>query len=136
MILRLRLDDPRLAELGRYIVNGLVATAIHYAVLSFNLKVLGVPSAGVANFIAAWFGIAASFLGSRFFVFRKKDAPWRQQAVRFLVLYAAIACLHGLLLFVWTDVFHLNYTWGFLLATGLQMTLSYVGNKLLVFSGP
>jgi hypothetical protein len=56
--------------------------------------------------------------------------------VRFLSLYAAIACLHGLLLFLWSDVLHLNYSLGFLMATGLQMALSYAGNKLLVFSGP
>lgn len=125
-----------MAEVGRYILNGLVATAIHYGVLTFNLKVLGIPSAGVANFLAAWFGIAASFIGSRFFVFRSQGAPWARQALRFLTLYAIIACLHGLLLFVWTDVLHLNYTAGFLVATGLQTLLSYVGNKLLVFSEP
>jgi len=136
MILRARLADPRLAELGRYILNGLVATAIHYGVLSFNLRVLGMPSAGVANFVAAWFGIAASFVGSRYFVFRKASAPWAHQALRFLILYASIACLHGLLLFAWTDVLHLDYRIGFLIATVLQTMLSYVGNKLLVFSGP
>lgn len=136
MISRARLADARVAELGRYLVNGLLATAIHYGVLSFNIKVLGMPSAGMANFFAAWFGIAASFIGSRFFVFRKRSTPWGPQAIRFLALYASIACLHGLLLFVWTDVFQLNYSVGFLLATVLQTLLSYVGNKLLVFSGP
>ena len=136
MMLRARLADPRVAELGRFILNGLFATAVHYGVLNFNLHVLGMPSAGAANFFAAWFGIAASFIGSRFFVFRKRSAPWARQALRFLVLYASIACLHGLLLFVWTDVFGLDYSMGFLIATVLQTVLSYVGNKLLVFSQP
>lgn len=136
MILRARLADPRLAELLRFILNGLIATAVHYGVLSFNLRVLGMPSAGVANFVAAWFGIAASFVGSRYFVFRKASTPWPHQALRFLILYASIACLHGLLLFAWTDVFHLDYSIGFLIATVLQTLLSYAGNKLLVFSRP
>ena len=41
----------------RYVVNGLLATAIHFSVLTFNLNVLGIGSAGVANGIAAIFGI-------------------------------------------------------------------------------
>jgi len=136
MSLRHGFLDPRIAELARFVVNGVVATAVHYGVLTFNLKVLGIPSAGLANFIAAWFGITASFIGSRFFVFRRSEAPLLRQAMRFLALYLCIACLHGLLLFVWTDVFHLNYTAGFALATVLQTMLSYLGNKLLVFSAP
>ena len=126
--------DPRIAELGRFVINGVVATLVHYSVLTFNLRVLDIPSAGLANFFAAWFGIAASFIGSRIFVFRRNQSPWLPQALRFLALYASIACLHGLLLFVWTDTFHLNYTAGFAVATVLQTGLSYLGNKLLVFS--
>ena len=51
-------------EVQRYIVNGVVATAVHYGVLTFNISVLGFASAGFANFVAALFGIATSFLGS------------------------------------------------------------------------
>lgn len=136
MIPRLQLMDQRVAELGRFVVNGIIATAIHYGVLSFNIHVLDLRSAGLASFIAAWFGIAASFIGSRFFVFRRDKSPMLPQAMRFLALYASIACLHGLLLFIWTDTFHLNYTFGFALATVLQTVLSYLGNKLMVFSAP
>jgi putative flippase GtrA len=136
MTRRLRLADPRVAEVGRFIANGLIATAVHYGVLTFNLHVLGVPSAGVANFIAAWFGIAASFIGNRFFVFPHRAAPIARQAIRFLILYAAMACLHGLILFGWTDVLHMDYTAGFVLATALQTVLSYLGNKLFVFAAP
>ena len=134
MILRRRRQDQHLREIVRFVANGLVATAVHYGVLTFNLEVAGLRSAGAANFLAAWFGIAASFVGSRYFVFKRVDRPLLAQAARFLALYASIACLHGLLLFVWTDVLHFNYTVGFLLATVLQTLLSYAGNKLLVFS--
>lgn len=125
--------DPRAAEVGRFIINGLFAAGIHYAVLSFNLRVLEFPSAGLANFVAAWFGIAASFIGSRFFVFRRGEAPLASQAMRFLASYAAIACLHGLLLYVWTDRLHRDYTSGLVIAAVMQAVLSYLGNKLLVF---
>lgn len=123
----------RLAEGGRYVVNGLFATAVHYGVLTFNLKVVGLPSAGLANLIAAMVGIATSFLGSRYYVFRMHMMPWMGQALRFGILYGAIALLHGGVLLVWTDWQGLDYRVGFLLATGLQVSLSYVGNRWLVF---
>ena len=39
-------------EIVRYVLNGLVATAVHFAVLAFNLHVLVFPSAGLANLVA------------------------------------------------------------------------------------
>lgn len=125
--------EPRTAEVVRFVINGLIASAVHYAALSFNLRVLEMSSAGLANFFAAWFGIAASFIGSRFFVFRNREEAMAQQAMRFLASYAAIACLHGLLLYAWTDRLHLDYTVGLILAAMTQAVLSYLGNKLLVF---
>lgn len=124
---------PLSSEVIRYIVNGLVATAVHYAVLNLNLHWLGFPSAGLANLVAAVFGITCSFVGNRYYVFPQSRSPLRQQMVRFAGLYGAIAVLHGLTLLVWTDWFHLNLTLGFLIATGLQVALSYLGNKIFVF---
>lgn len=123
-------------QVARYVANGLAATAVHYGVLVFGLEVLKIPAAGLANMLAAVFGITASFLGSRYFVFRRPDQPIAGQAARFVLLYAAIACLHGLVLALWTDWQHLDYRWGFVLATGLQVACSYWGNKHLVFKHP
>lgn len=120
-------------QVVRYVVNGLVATAVHFVVLSFNLQVLGIPSAGLANLYAAVAGISTSFLGSRYFVFRSRDEAIFRQAAKFGLLYAAIAGLHGAALYLWSDVGRLDYRIGFLLATGLQVMLSYWGNKMLVF---
>jgi len=120
-------------ELARYVVNGVAATLVHYGMLTFNLEVLGLRSAGLANGIAAIFGITASFLGSRYFVFPGASAPLETQVLRFGSLYGAIALMHALLLALWTDWLGLDYRVGFLLATGLQVCLSYLGNKFLVF---
>lgn len=120
-------------EVLRYVFNGLCATAIHYAVLTFNMKVLAMGSAGAANLIAACVGITASFLGNRYFVFAGTSGSFFGQAARFGGLYAAIALLHGAVLFVWTDLMRLDYRIGFLVATAVQVSLSYVGNKRLVF---
>lgn len=120
-------------RLLRYIVNGLIATLVHYAVLSLGLEVLRIPSAGLANLLGAVAGIATSFLGSRYFVFRASDRPMLGQATRFVALYAAIALLHGATLWLWSDLGGLDYRPGFLLATCLQFVLSYFGNKHVVF---
>lgn len=120
-------------ELLRYGINGVAATAVHFAVLSFNLNVLGFQSAGVANMLAAIFGIAASFMGSRYFVFPRTGESIITQAMKFSGLYGVIALLHGLTLFIWTDLYGFDYKAGFLIATAVQISMSYFGNKFLVF---
>ncbi|MRH79042.1 GtrA family protein [Spiribacter sp. C176] len=119
--------------LVRYVLNGLFATAVHFLVLTLLIEGLQMASAGAANFIAAGFGITASFLGNRFFVFAYARGPLAYLAVRFLLLYAGIAVVHGLTLALWTDWLALDYRIGFLLATFLQFALSYSGNRWLVF---
>lgn len=121
------------AELARYVINGIAATIVHYGVLTLNLEWLGFRSAGAANLVAAFFGITASFLGSRYCVFRNRSASIWQQAAGFGSLYGAIAVLHGAVLWVWTDWWGFDHRVGFCIATALQMSLSYLGNKYLVF---
>jgi putative flippase GtrA len=120
-------------QVARYGLNGLAATAVHFLALSFNLQVLGLKSAGLANLLAAVAGISASYAGSRYFVFRVFDQPVLHQAARFGMLYAMIATLHGAVLYLWSDIARLDYRGGFLVATAMQVMLSYWGNKRLVF---
>jgi len=120
-------------ELVRYGINGLSATLIHFGVLSLNLKVLGFSSAGLANLLAAICGVSASFLGSRYFVFPRTGEAIITQAMKFAGLYGFIAVLHGLVLLVWTDLYHMDYRIGFVIATIIQVSLSYLGNKFMVF---
>ena len=122
-----------LDEVSRYIINGLVATFVHYAILTINMEILDMKSAGIANLIAATCGITISFFGSRYFVYRNHNGTIFNHAVKFGLLYAFIAMLHGFVLFVWTDIYTFSYHIGFLLATLLQVSLSYIGNKVLVF---
>lgn len=120
-------------QVARYIISGLFASLVHFAVLVFNMQVLEMSSAGMANLIAACFGISTSFLGSRYYVFRAAHAPVLPQALSFGALYALLALAHGFTLYLWTDRAGLDYRLGFLVATGLQVVLSYAGNKSLVF---
>lgn len=117
----------------RYFINGLIATLIHFTVLQINLIGLGMETVGLANFIAAIFGITASFFGSRYFVYQTKQESIIRQFSKFSGLYAAIAFLHGLVLYSWSDIQGWDYRSGFIVATALQVVFSYWGNKLLVF---
>ena len=118
----------------RYIINGVAATIVHYTILRIGLQGLHLPSAGLANLLGAIFGITVSFVGSRYFVFRHFHEPILRQATKFVALYAAIACMHAVLLFVWTDLWRQDYNIGFLVGIVVQVIGSYFGNRFLVFN--
>ena len=122
------------AELTRFAINGLSATAVHYAVLTVTMEMRLFPSAALANLLAATTGILSSFLGNRYFVFTYTERGLVYQFIRFIGLYAGIAVMHAAVLFVWTDLQGFDYRIGFILGTGLQVLMSYAGNKLWVFS--
>jgi putative flippase GtrA len=54
-------------------------------------------------------------------------------AAKFGLLYGLIACLHGAVLYAWSDAMHFDYRGGFVIATCMQMVLGYIGNRALVF---
>ena len=118
----------------RYFVNGIFATTVHYTILVLNIEVVALESAAFSNLIAVFFGIITSFLGSRYYVFQSIDEPALRQAKKFIGLYGVIALLHWSLMLVWVDWNGMDYRIGFLIATLLQVTLSYFGNKYLVFN--
>jgi len=122
-----------LSQLLRYVINGLVATGVHFAVLSLLVEVVHVPSKGVANLLAAAVAIVASFLGNRIFVFAATQARASKQLWRFVLLYAAIALLNGGLMAIWSDLLKFDYRVGFVLISIVQFILSFLGNRLLVF---
>jgi putative flippase GtrA len=123
-----------LGMLGRYVINGVVATAVHYSVLFLNIEVFSVRSAAVANVIASIAGIAVSFVGNRYFVFSSTSEPIVYQALKFSGLYALVALLHGSVLLIWTDWLELHYSFGFLLAVCIQMLLGFWASKRYVFN--
>lgn len=127
-------EEADRGRIFRYLVNGLAATGMHFVVLSFGLRVLEIGSAGLANLVAAIFGVTTSFLGNRYYVFRKWDDPIAVQATKFGTLYVFTVCLHGLVLFAWSDVWRLDYRVGFVVATAIQILLTYWGSKRLVFN--
>ena len=122
-----------ITPVARYVINGLIATAVHFCALQINLNILGFSSAGLANFVAVFFGITVSFIGSRYFVFKAYEQSIFRQVFKFAGLYIAIAFIHGGVMYAWSDIQGWNYMIGFVLATTVQVMISYWGNKLLVF---
>ncbi len=123
---------PELGRIAGFGINGLVATGCHYTILSILLASGLVPYAGLASGIGAVFGIAVSFIGNRFLVFRSTEKLGRTLP-RFLLLYGIIALFHATFLFLWTDLAGLAKGTGFLAATAIATILSYLGNRYLVF---
>lgn len=125
--------NEQITQVIRFGINGLIATAVHYLALLVNLELLSIQSAGLANSLAAVVGITCSFFGSRYFVFRARDGELTVHATRFLSLYIGVALFHGVALYLWSDVYKADYRIGFVLATLLQVTVSYAGNRIWVF---
>ena len=120
-------------KIVRYAINGILATVLHFSVLQINLKIFAMSSAGLANFIAAFFGITVSFFGNRYFVFKNYQKTILHQASMFGGVYAITTFSHGIVLYWWSDLEGWDYRTGFLLATIIQIFLGYWGTKLLVF---
>lgn len=121
-------------QLIRFILIGLLATGVHYGLLRLLVDLVHVPSAGVANGLAAVGGIATSYLGNRLFVFRH-DGAHGAALVRFLAVYGLVIGLHTAFLAVWTDWLGWPLTAGFVLATGGSAVTTFLANKYFVFSG-
>jgi putative flippase GtrA len=118
---------------SRYILNGIIATSIHYSILLINVEIIKIDSIGIANFIAAIFGIFASFIGNKYFVFNEREGMLFKQVIFFMLLYFSIALIHGVFLYIWSDMYDMDYRIGFIMALIVQVLLSYTGNKKIVF---
>lgn len=66
-------------------------------------------------------------------MFPHRRGDWRGEVARFLPLYGALAALNVGVMYLWSDVGGLPKELGFVLATGLQVTATFFGNRYLVF---
>jgi putative flippase GtrA len=123
----------RSSEVVRYVLNGLFATALHFSVFSIAIQVFHVPIAALASLIATTFGITASFLGNRYFVFASQK-PLLPQAFSFAGIYLSIACLHVATIAILTDWLKFDFRLGFIVATVIQTVFGYLGNRRLIFN--
>jgi putative flippase GtrA len=123
----------KIKEVLRYVLNGAVATGFHYLVLYSCIEIFNFSSIGFANFCASLVGISFSFVGNRYFVFRKYNQRIVPQFIKFISLYSLVAFLHGAFLYIWSDVLLNNYNYGFAIAVAIQFLLGYYSSKYFVF---
>jgi putative flippase GtrA len=120
-------------EIFRYSLNGLIATSLHYLVLYSCVEILNFKLVGLANFCASLVGILFSFLGNKFFVFKKNNSNITMQFAKFSSLYILVAFFHGGFLYFWSDILQENYNYGFLIALIMQFVMGYLISKRLIF---
>lgn len=121
-----------LVQVLRFGVVGILATAVHFAVLRAGVELLGAPPAPM-NGLAFCVAFFVSYLGQSRWVFGGGSAG----AAR-LARFAASA-VGGLLgnvgiMALAVNVLGLPYEWGFALALVLIPALTFFVNKLWVFS--
>jgi len=117
----------------KFIINGLIATFVHYIVLYFNMEIIGMTSATVANLIGASFGITVSFFGNRNFVFLSKNSAIHFQAMGFIILQSILVAMQSIIVYIWVDLYDYNYQIVFIFAVGVSAVLSYTANKIIIF---
>lgn len=117
----------------RYLINGTLATIIHYSCLFFFVEILKIYSVGISNFFASIVGIIFSFLGNRYYVFNSINSSILIQLKSFLPLYYFLSVLQGIILYFWTDIYQYNYNLGFSFCILIQVSIGYFGGKYFVF---
>ena len=126
--------EPVLREVFLFLINGFLATLIHFAALILFVNSAGL-SYGLSNFLSFLVGSISSFLGNKFFVFKVKNKfRTSSQFIKFFFLYLALAFEHGVALYWWSDINEYNYIVGFLLITMLNIIISFIFNKYIIFN--
>lgn len=126
--------EPVLREVSLFLINGFLATLIHFAALILFVNFVGL-SYGLSNFLSFLVGSISSFLGNKFFVFKVKNKfRTSSQFIKFFFLYLALAFEHGVALYWWSDINEYNYIVGFLLITMLNIIISFIFNKYIIFN--
>tara|TARA_B100000767_G_scaffold162202_1_gene152250 strand:- start:9334 stop:9759 length:426 start_codon:yes stop_codon:yes gene_type:complete len=126
--------EPVLQEIFLFLINGFLATLIHFValILFVNLAAL---SYGLSNFLSFLVGSVSSFLGNKFVVFKGKNKlRTTSQFIKFFFLYFSLALEHGIALYFWSDINEYNYIVGFLLITMLNIIISFIFNKYIIFN--
>ena len=121
-------------EVVRFIINGLIATSVHFVILYLCVSYSILPYDGISNLIGAIFGSIFSFLGNKFYVFRGSNNNVFIQTSQFIVLYALMALNHGVFLYYWSDLGNHNYMVGFIIVTIVNTIISFLCNKYMIFN--
>lgn len=116
----------------RFLIVGITATGAHYAVLKLTISYAQPTYSASANICASIVGISIAFIGNRTFTFRSSGIV-TQEIRAFIILYIVAALVHTGVIFLLADWGSVSVNIAFLVATTVQILLTFLGNKHLVF---
>lgn len=126
------MKSPPAGELGRFLVAGLSAVGVDFAVYFLLAQYAALPLA-VCKTLSFCSGALVSFVLNRIFTFRARHGSTAQQVILFTLLYGVTLGLNvavnaaALALGVWQSL-------AWLLATGASTVANFVGMKFVVFA--
>lgn len=123
---------PRLREIARFGIVGVLATLTHFVMLYLLVERAGlVPS--LANGAAFLCAVAVTWLGQSRWVFAGHGTTSPAKLLRFAVSLAVGLMANVAIMAIVTEGLGLGYRVGFLIACLVVPALSFVMNKLWVF---
>ncbi len=117
---------------GRYLLVGLLATAVHYALLVALVELAGAAAAPSAAFGAAC-GALAAYAGNRRFTFAG-GAAHAQALPRFLAVAALGAATNGAIVWTGTQILGMHYLAAQVIATSIVVWSGFVLNRRWSFA--
>jgi putative flippase GtrA len=117
---------------GRYLLVGLLATGIHYALLIALVELAGAAAAPSAAFGAAC-GALAAYAGNRRFTF-PDGAAHAQALPRFLAVAALGAATNGAIVWTGAEALGMHYLAAQVVATSIVVWGGFVLNRRWSFA--
>lgn len=125
---------PLTATFMRFVVVGVIATAVHYLVLVAAVELAG-WSAVWGSGLGFGTGAVVNYLLNRRFTFRS-EVPHTTAVSRFLVVMGGALALNQLLMHLFTQVAGVPYLLAQVLTTGVTLFWNFAGNSLWSFAHP
>ena len=117
---------------GRYLLVGLLATAVHYALLIALVELARAAAAPSAAFGAAC-GALAAYAGNRRFTFAG-GAAHAQALPRFLAVAALGAAINGAIVWTGTKIIDMHYLAAQVVVTSIVVWSGFVLNRRWSFA--
>ncbi len=128
-----------LEEGVRYIIVGVLTTAVNYIFYAggdFLFERMGIPSVfsyKIAYLIAFIMAVLFAYFTNKYLVFRKSGGNKGKELFSFFSLRIASGILSFLLLMFFVDFLHFTHTPGWILSSGINLVLNYIGSKFFIF---
>lgn len=129
-ILHLRKHQKILTQLAKFVIAGVINTAIDWALFFSLYNIVGVNPV-VSQAVSFTAATAVSFFINTMWVFNTTKAKTRQRLIiEFFVLNLIALGITTVLIYLFIDIMHMNELLAKVLTTGITMVYNYVTRKL------